>query len=86
MMPRIRRSKSTASRRNTPSALSDSNQLATEVLRFRCEQLKLSATGFRFSLVTALATPQHAATVNPPNPDPEQTDTATNRPTTTPTE
>ena len=41
MMPRIRRSKSTASRRNTPSALSDSNQLATEVLRLRCEQLKL---------------------------------------------
>ena len=56
MMPRIRRSKSTASRRNTPSALSDSNQLATEVLCLRCEQLKLSATGFRQTLLACHCT------------------------------
>ena len=66
--------------------MSDLNQLTTEVLRLRCE-LKLSATGLGQTLLACLCTtPQYAATVNPPNPDPEQTDTAINRPSTTPTE
>ena len=87
MMTRIGRSKSTASRRNTPSKMLDLNQLTTEVPRLRCDQLKLSATGLRQTLLACLCTtPRHAATVNPPNPDREQTDTATNRPATTPTE
>ena len=86
-MPRIRRSKSTASRRNTPSTSSDLNQLTTGVLRHRFDQLKLSATGSRQTLLARLrAAPQQAVAVNPPNLDPEQTDTATDRPTTTPTE
>ena len=66
--------------------MSDLNQLTTEVLRLRCE-LKLSATGPRQTLLACLCTtPRHAATVNPPNPDPEQTHRVINRPTTTPTE
>ena len=71
-MPRIRRSKSTASRRNTPSTSSDLNELTTEVLRLRCDELRLSAAGSRQTLLTRLrAAPQQAVAVNAPNLDPE---------------
>ena len=72
-MPPIRRSKSTASRRNTPSTWLDLNQLTAEVLRLRCGQLKLSATGSRRTLLARRrAAPQQAVAANPLNPVPSQ--------------
>ena len=72
-MPHISRSKSTASRRNTPSTSSDLNQLTTEVLRLCRDQLKLSATGSRQTLLARpRAAPQQVVTVNQPNVDPKK--------------
>ena len=86
-MPRIRRSKSTASRRTTQSTSSDLTQLTTEVLRLRCDQQKLSATGSRQTLLARLrAHPPQVADADLPHSDPEQPGSATDRPTTPPTE
>ena len=80
-MPRIGRSKSTA-RRPTPSTSSELNQLTTEVLCLRCDQLKLSATGSLQTLLARLrAVPRPAADANPPSRDPEQSGTVTDLPT-----
>ncbi len=68
-MPRMRRSTTTASRRTTSTpSNAHLDQLTTEVLRLRCDQLKLSATGSRQALLARLrSAPRQAAVVtNPP--------------------
>ncbi len=68
-MPRMRRSTTTASHRTTSTPSNTHlDQLTTEVLCLRCDQLKLSATGSRQALLTRLrSVPRQGAVVtNPP--------------------
>ncbi len=72
-MPRMRRSTTTVSRRTTSTpSNAHLDQLTTEVLRLRCDQLKLSATGCRQALLARLrSAPREAAVVTNPSEDAE---------------
>ncbi len=74
-MPRMRRSTTTASRRTTSTpSNAHLDQLTTEVLRLRCDQLKLSATRSRQALLARLrSAPRQAAVVTnlPEDAEPE---------------
>ena len=72
IMPRIRRSTQAASRQtaSTPSN-AQLDQLTTEVLRLRCDKLKLTATRSRQTLLARLrAAPRPAENTIPPDPEP----------------
>ena len=64
-MPRIRKSARAASRRGDPEPPQDNfENLTTEVLRLRCDNLQLPATGSRQALITRLhAAPRSAVNV-----------------------
>ena len=69
-MPRIRRSTSTSSRRADPQPTLDNlENLTTEVLRLRCDNLQLSPVGSRRTLIARLrAAPRSTVAVsNPPD-------------------
>ena len=69
-MPRIRRSTSTSSRRADPQPTLDNlENLTTEVLRLRCDNLQLSPVGSRRTLIARLrAAPRPTVAVsNPPD-------------------
>lgn len=81
-MPRMRRSTTAATRRNM-AAPTDAHleQLTTEVLRLRCDQLKLPATGSRQTLIARLRAAPRPAEPNPTDSEPPSNDTPTTAPT-----